>query len=221
MERFLFRFHVWLNEPIRPVARILLAFAVLPLALAFTEPLWNMHFAAPQYPEGLSLEIYAHTIESGNDGRDLDEINTLNHYIGMRKIDRGELSDLDWIPFAIGGLFILALRVAVIGEIRSLVDLAVLLSYFGVFSLGRFLFKLHSFGHNLDPQAPIRIDGFMPAIVGDKIVGNFTTSAYPGVGSYFLGAFAVAIFGLVIWHALIGWRSLRAGGTGGVRLAAT
>ncbi len=209
MEKFLARFHDWLNEPIRPFARVVLVLAVFPLALTFTQPLWNMHFLAPQYPEGLSLQIYAHTIESGNDGRDLREINTLNHYIGMRTIDRGELSDLDWMPFAIGGLFIFALRVAVIGEVRSLVDLVVMLSYFGVFSLSRFVFKLYSIGHNLDARAPIHIEGFMPAILGSKMVGNFATAAYPGLGTMSLGAFALAVVGLVLWHGLIGWRSAR------------
>jgi hypothetical protein len=179
---------------------VALALAVVPLALTATQPLWSIHMRAPQYPNGLSLDIYAHTIESGNEGRDLPEINVLNHYIGMRKIDRVELSDLDWIPFAIGALSLLALRVAAIGDVRSLIDLSVLLVYFSVFSLGRFAFKLYTYGHNLDPRAPVTVEPFTPAILGTKQIANFTTTSYPGWGTAFLGVFAVVVLGVTLWH---------------------
>ena len=200
------RFYDWLTQPIAPWSRVVLALAVLPLALTFTQPLWSIHMRAPQYPNGLSLEIYAHTIESGNEGRDLPEINVLNHYIGMRRIDRVELSDLDWIPFAIGALSLLALRVAAIGDVRSLIDLSVLLVYFSVFSLGRFAFKLYAYGHNLDPRAPVTVEPFTPAILGTKQIANFTTASYPGWGTALLGAFAVVVLGVTLWHMAIAMR---------------
>ena len=110
-------FHASLAEPLAGRTRLLVGLLVVPLALAFSAPLWSMDFEAPQYPEGLRLEIFAHTVTG-----DVNEINTLNHYIGMRRIDRAELSDLDWIPFGLGVLALLSLRVAAIGDLRALVD---------------------------------------------------------------------------------------------------
>src|SRR4051794_39973835 len=96
------RFYGFLSTPIFLRARILLALLVIPLALSFFFPLWQIRMSAPQYPEGLSMDIYAHTVVGGHDGVDIREINILNHYIGMKTINRVDLSDLDWIPFALG-----------------------------------------------------------------------------------------------------------------------
>ena len=189
-----------LSRPITPWARLLLVLAVVPLALSFTQPLWSIRMFAPQYPKGLELSIYAYTIEGGNEGRDLQEINTLNHYIGMRKLDKVEFSDLEWIPFAIGALALLALRVALIGDVRSLVDLAVLTSYFSAFSAARFVFKLYTYGHNLDPTAAIKMEPFMPAILGTKQIANFTTSSQLHAATFLIGAFATTVAVLTVWH---------------------
>ena len=117
------RFELFLNEPIRFGARILLAFMVLPLVLSFAQPLWRITLHAPQYPSGLHMDIYAYKLDGGHDGHDIEEINELNHYIGMHRIDRSAFQDLDWLPFAIGLLAFLALRTAVIGNVRTLIDL--------------------------------------------------------------------------------------------------
>jgi copper chaperone NosL len=200
MQTSLERFYAWLTTPIAPWSRLALALAVIPLALSLTQPLWSIFMQAPQYPNGLSLDIYAHTIESGNEGRDLSEINTLNHYIGMHKIDRAELSDLDWIPFAIGALSLLALRVAAIGDVRALLDLSVLLLYFSGFSIGRFAFKLYTSGHNLDPSAPVKLEPFTPAILGTKQIANFTTQSSPRGGTFLIGIFALIVVAVTVWH---------------------
>jgi hypothetical protein len=206
MRLFLDRFYQVLSRPLAPGARPLLALIVIPLGLAFTAPLWNIRMTAPQYPQGLELDIYAHTIDAGNQGRDLQEINTLNHYIGMRRIDRVELSDLDWIPFAIGALGLLTLRVAAIGDLRSLVDLLVLTGYFCLFSAGRFAFKLYTYGHNLDPQAPFKIPGFMPPLLGEKQIANFSTWSYPRAGSLWIALFLASLAALTLWQVLRDWR---------------
>lgn len=195
MRGHLQRFDELMPQPITLGARLILVLLVVPLALSFTMPLWNIHMVAPQYPGGLDLNLYAHTIEG-----DVSEINTLNHYIGMARIDRAALSDLDWIPFAIGGLVLFALRVAVLGNVRSLIDLSVLLSYFGVFSLGRFYYKMYVFGHNLDPRAPFYVDPFTPVVFGTQQIANFTTSSYPRGGTLLISIFALGVVALVVWH---------------------
>jgi hypothetical protein len=195
MNRIFEAFYRHLSRPLLLRSRILLALLVVPLGLSFTAPLWNIHMLAPQYPDGLDLDIYAHTVDG-----DVQEVNTLNHYIGMDRIDRASLSDLDWIPFAIGALIVLTLRVAVIGENRSLVDLVVLFVYFSAFSMGRFAYKLYVFGHNLDPRAPFTVEPFMPALLGTKQIANFTTTSMPQGGTLWVGVFAVGLLVVLAWN---------------------
>jgi hypothetical protein len=196
------RFYELLGRPIAFWSRWVLGLAAVPLALSFTQPLWSIQMFAPQYPKGLQLEIYAHTIEGGHDGLDLAEINTLNHYIGMKKLEKADFTDLEWIPFAIGALALLSLRIAAIGDVRSLVDLAVLTLYFGAFSAARFAFMLYTYGHNLDPRAPIRMEPFTPAILGTRQIANFATASYPRGASYLIACFASVVVGLTAWHLL-------------------
>ncbi len=207
MRRSLDKFYEFLDRPLFLSARLLLALLVIPLALSFTEPLWSIDMQAPQYPKGLSIDIYSYTLEGGRDGADLQEVNILNHYIGMRKLDRAELSDLDWIPFALGALGILALRVAAIGNVRALIDLLVATAYFSAFSMFRFVYKLYEYGHNLDPDAPMKVPGFTPAIFGTKQIANFTTSSLPSLGTIYIGIFATGVFALAIWHLWAGRRA--------------
>jgi copper chaperone NosL len=198
------QFYSFLDRPLFGWARIALVALVIPLALAFTQPLWRISLRAPQYPNGLWMEIYTHKVEGGNNGQHINEINTLNHYIGMHKIDRGELSDLDWIPFAIGLLILLGLRCAAIGNIRSLIDLAVLTGYVTLFAFGRFIYKLYVFGHNLDPTAPLKMEPFTPAVLGTKQIANFTTTSTPQLGSLLVGMFAVGVLAMLAWHLIVG-----------------
>lgn len=200
------RFYEFLQQPLYFRSRFALALLVVPLLLTFTAPLWSMYMSAPQYPDGLTLHIYAHTIEGGREGRDLKEVNILNHYIGMRQLDRAELSDLDWIPFAIGVLAVLALRVAVIGNVSALIDLLVIVGYFSVFSLARFGYMLYTYGHNLNPDAPFHIPGFTPPVIGSHTIANFTVASWPNLGTLYIGLFATGVAAIAIYHL---WRGRR------------
>ncbi|MCC7380776.1 MAG: hypothetical protein IT384_03045 [Deltaproteobacteria bacterium] len=202
--RMIDRFYEFLGSPLLLWSRVALIVVVIPLALSFWYPLWRIELSAPQYPSGLELEIYSHTLQGGNNGQHLQEINTLNHYIGMRHIDRAELSDLDWLPFALGALALYALRVAIVGTVRSLIDLTIMTVYAGGFGLARFAYKLWVFGHNLDPQAPFKVEPFMPAMLGTKQIANFTTTSLPQVGTFLVGAYTVGVLGITVWHLFYG-----------------
>jgi len=204
MRPALAKFYDFLDRPLFGWGRVALAVLVIPLALAFTAPLWKISMTAPQYPKGLSMEIYAHKLDGGHDGRDINEINTLNHYIGMHKIDRAELSELDWIPFALFALVLLTLRCAAIGNVRALVDLVVVAGFVATYSMGRFVYKLYVFGHNLDPKAPLKVDAFTPAIFGEKQIANFHTEAFPQLGSYYIAIFLAGLAAITVWHLLSG-----------------
>jgi copper chaperone NosL len=198
------RFYDFLDRPITMSARLALVVLVVPLLLSFREPLWRISLTAPQYPSGLTMEIYAHRLDGGHGGHDIKEINTLNHYIGMHAIDRADLSELDWMPFAIVALALLALRCAAIGNVRMLVDLAVITAFIASYSMGRFAYRLYVYGHNLDPTAPLTIDPFTPAIFGRKQIANFSTESYPQVGTVLLGAFIVGVAALTVYHLVAG-----------------
>lgn len=200
------RFYEFLGSPLQLWSRAALIVFVIPLVLSFWFPLWRIELEAPQYPNGLEMEIYSHTLEGGNNGQHLQEINTLNHYIGMRHIDRAELSDLDWLPFALGALALYALRVAIVGTVRSLIDLTIMTVYAGGFGLARFAYKLWVFGHNLDPQAPFKVEPFMPAMLGTKQIANFTTTSLPQLGTFLVGAYTVGVLGITAWHLFSGRR---------------
>lgn len=207
MKNAIAKFEAFLDQPIHNWSRIALALLVIPLALAFTEPLWRIRLEAPQYPRGLVLDIYAHTLEGGNGGQQLQEINNLNHYIGMHKIDRAELSDLDWLPFALGALALLTLRAAAIGNVRTLVDLSVLTTYVLLFSMGRFVYKMYVYGHNLAPDAPFKVEPFTPALFGTKQIANFTTHSYPMLGAILVGVFFGGVATITIGHLWSGRRA--------------
>jgi len=200
MKEPLDKFYAFLAEPLKMGARPVLALLVVPLVLSFTVPLWNITMKAPQYPDGLTLDIYLHKVEGGNEGHDIQEINTLNHYIGMAPLDREQLSDLDWLPFAIGFLAIIALRRAAIGTVRILIDLLVVSAYISLFALSRFVYKLYVLGHNLDPKAPMDVEPFTPAILGTKQIANFTVTSLPRTASFLIGAFVLGVAVVTVWH---------------------
>ncbi len=204
MSNALDAFYRFLDEPIFPWARVVLAVLTIFVGLSFTAPMWHINMKAPQYPQGLDLYIYSYKVDGGNDGNDVQEINVLNHYIGMAPLDRAALSDLDWIPFLFAAMIILALRTAVIGKVGSMLDLLVMTTYAGAFGFGRLYYKLYTFGHNLDPRAPVTVEPFMPVMLGKKQIANFLTEAGPGLGTWYVAIFATGLTLLLLIHLIVG-----------------
>lgn len=200
-------FYAFLDRPLFLGARLALVALVIPLGLAFTAPLWKISMVAPQYPSGLYMEIYAHKVDGGHNAHDITEINELNHYIGMKPIDRGALTDLDWIPFALGLLALLTLRCAAIGNVRTLIDLVVVAIYVSGFAFVRFIYRLWYFGHSLAPDAPIKLEPFTPAVIGKKQVANFAVESWPQAGTFWVTVFLAGIAAIALWHLIAGRRA--------------
>ena len=190
--------HGILDRPVNRTGRLLLLAAIVLLLLGGTLPLWRISLVAPQYAEGLTLDMYAYQIVAGNNGQDLAEINTLNHYIGMKPIAQADFLEMKVLPFAIGVFALLALRSVVIGRIVTLVDLSVLFLYFGVFSLGSFAYRLYTYGHHLDPRAPMKIAPFMPVVMGSQQIANFVQTSLPLAGTICMTAFLVLLIAALV-----------------------
>jgi hypothetical protein len=160
-----------------------------------------MSFTSNQYTDGLTLHIYSYQLEGGKTPNrdDLREINSLNHYIGMRPLLESDFSEFNWVPLVIGLLMVLALRALVIGKMSNLVDVFVIFSYFGLFSLWSFYHRLYTYGHNLSPEASIKVRPFTPPLFGVEQIANFSVSSLPDVGSYAFFTFAVLLLAAIYW----------------------
>lgn len=186
-------------------SRVLLIVAALLLVFVYFTPLWNLTMFAPQYPDGLRLDIYSYKLAGGNSGQDAREINLLNHYIGMKDLVTSDFTEFKWMPFVVGMFALLFLRAAVFGRMQYLIDAFVLYIYFGLFSIGSFAYKLYSYGHELAPTAAVRVAPFMPPMLGHRKIANFDIYSFPKPASYMLAASAVAL----ALSMLLAWRGRR------------
>ncbi len=55
----------------------------------FVFPMWNIRLGAPQYPEPLGIDIYVNGLQ-GESEFDIQNIDGLNHYIGMKTLPKPE-----------------------------------------------------------------------------------------------------------------------------------
>jgi hypothetical protein len=182
-------------------ARALTALAALLMVGGFVLPLWQIRLLAPQYPEGLGLRIHVNTVR-GMTENDLRNINSLNHYIGMKAIDPEAIPVLHVMPWVLGALVVGALIVALAGRRKLLA--AWLIAYATAALLGLFEFWRweYDYGHNLDMEhAIIKVPGmtYEPPIIGAKQLLNFTAISLPALGAVLLGvAFLLGAYALFL-----------------------
>jgi len=183
--------------------RCLVAVAAILIAIATLLPLWRISLVAPQYPEGLGMQITMRTIRGASEF-DLDNINHLNHYIGMRVIepaDMPELRYMSWIALAIAAA---GLGAAALGRRAALYAWTGLFGAAGVVGMSDFWWRTYTFGHTLDfEHAAIQIPGlaYQPPILGVKQIANFTAASWPAAGGILIG-FAAALTALAVWRSL-------------------
>lgn len=170
------------------VVRIVTAFAAAALVwLAADLPLWSMTMRAPQYRNGLRLEAYG----SGVAG-DLKELNILNHYIGMKPLDPKPELETKIFPIAIAGLIVLCLASPLNKWIRRAALTTAVAMPLGI--LADLQYWLYTYGHSLDPKAPIRLKPFTPLVLGTSTMGNFQSSAMISSGFLLIAAAALLLF---------------------------
>ena len=181
-------------------ARILLAVASLLLIGAFVLPLWAVYLQAPQYPEGLGMLIKVNTV-IGIKPNDLDNINNLNHYIGMKRIVPASIPELRLMPFVVGTLIVLGLGAAASGRRWAAKAWVGVFATVAVVGLADFYKWEYDYGHDLDVEnAIIKIPGmnYQPPLIGTKQLLNFRATSLPAAGGYVLiAALALGVLAIV------------------------
>ena len=176
-------------------SKIILVFASLLLILTFFFPLWYIDLEAPQYPEGIGLEIWLNKI-TGQKPNDLENINGLNHYIGMKEIVPDAIPELKIMPFILIGMILFGLVTGILGK-RTLVYIWIIL-FVVLAAVGLYDFYMweYDYGHNLNPQAAIKIPGmaYQPPLIGSKMLLNFNAISMPDISFFIL----VVVVGLAI-----------------------
>ena len=164
--------------------------------LTFVFPLWYIDLEAPQYPEGIGLEIWINQIV-GQNPHDLANINGLNHYIGMKEIEPESIPELKIMPYLMIFMMLFGLMAGILGK-RTLVYTWILL-FIIMAAIGMYDFYMweYDYGHNLNPKAAIKIPGmaYQPPLIGSKMLLNFNAVSMPDISFYIL--FSVVILAVI------------------------
>jgi nitrous oxidase accessory protein len=148
------------------------------LLVSILLPYWEMTLHAPQYPKGLRVHAYVNHLEG-----DVNEIDGLNHYIGMRRLDEAARLERAIAIQAVAVIICLVLGAILIhNRLAALLALPALLFPIG-FLVDLQLWLWH-FGQNLDPHAALSssVKPFVPPVLGVGRVGQFHTVSVPGSG---------------------------------------
>lgn len=168
---------------------IFLVAAALLIIISIFLPYWSLVLHAPQYPNGLVVHSYVNHLEG-----DVQEIDGLNHYIGMRPLNEAAQLERTISIYAITALGLLVLAAIFIhSPLAALLSLPALL--LPVVFLADLYYWLNNFGQNLDPNAALSnaVDPFTPTILGEGVIGQFRTVAYADFGLLMASAASVLI----------------------------
>jgi copper chaperone NosL len=169
------------NNAISAASKILLLVAGVALVVSIFVPLWRIDLDAPQYPEGLYLLIYTYKL-AGN----VDIINGLNHYIGMKTLHTEDFIEFTVLPYIIGFFAVATFLTAIIGKKKIVYALLTAFILFGILSMIDFWRWEYNYGHNLDPNAAIIVPGmaYQPPLIGFKQLLNFGAYSMPSYGGW-------------------------------------
>lgn len=174
-------------------SRILILILALSLIVVYIVPLWNISLEAPQYPEGLGMQIWLSKITG-----DLKTINGLNHYIGMKTIQPDSIQELKLMPYIIGFIIFIGLLVFLFNKKSLLLSWIILIIITGIIGMYDFWSWEFDYGHNLDPTAAIIVPGmnYQPPLIGSKQLLNFTATSMPDIGGMII--FAAGIIAILV-----------------------
>jgi copper chaperone NosL len=158
-------------------------------------PLWQIELQAPQYPEGLVLKMYPDKL-AGN----VDIINGLNHYIGMKTLHADNFIEFTVLPYIISFFALSCFVVGFLNKRKWLMVLLIAFIAFGIISMIDFYRWNYNYGHDLDPNAAIQVPGmsYQPPIIGYKQLLNFGAYSTPDIGGWiFIGVGLLLLFAVI------------------------
>lgn len=179
--------------------RLLLFVCGLALIPVMFVPLWRIDLVAPQYPEGLMLLIYPSKL-----GGNVDIINGLNHYIGMKTLHTEDFIEFTLLPYIIGFFALLFIVTAIVGKRKWMYFLFFLFVGFGLLAMYDFWRWEYNYGHNLNPDAAIIVPGmaYQPPLIGFKQLLNFGAYSMPDKGGWIF----VSVGVLLLVAVIMDWR---------------
>lgn len=177
----------------KKTSRILILILALSLTATYFVPLWNITLGAPQYPEGLGMQIWLNKITG-----DLNIINGLNHYIGMKTIQPDSIEELKLMPYIIGFIILFGIIVSIFNKKSLLLSWILIIVITGTVGMYDFWNWEYDYGHNLNPMAAIKVSGmnYQPPLIGSKQLLNFTATSLPDVGGFII--FAAGIIATLV-----------------------
>ncbi len=184
-------------------SQILMIIGALLLAALYMFPLWKITLLAPQYPEPLGLNIHITHLSDGVQYNDVKNIDLLNHYIGMQHLPTEEnvvakkvepFIEFTVFPIVVGIMIAFGLFAGFKGSPKLYLTWMVVMLLLGIAGLYDFYLWLSSYGHNLDPNAILKITdpetgelmGYQPPFLGYKKILNFEVYSYPALGAYLM-----------------------------------
>ncbi len=179
-------------------ASILMIIGPLLLLGLYVFPLWNIMLGAPQYPDPLGMNIHIDGIRGASEF-DIQNIDGLNHYIGMRHLPKPEdMWEFSTFPLVIGGMVALGVLIGLLGffgkvSYKWFLGWFILMSILGVLGMYDFNAWMVDYGTNLDPNAIMKLtnpDGtpmsYKPPLFGHAKMLNFDVTSLPHTGGYMM-----------------------------------
>jgi len=167
----------------------------LGLLAVLVTPIWRIDLQAPQYPEGLRMFIYANKLAG-----DVNIINGLNHYIGMKTLHTDDFFEFKLLPGLIVAFSVLFILAGIVAKKKWTYMLFFLFVAFGVLAMVDFWRWEYDYGHNLDPSAAIIVPGmaYQPPLIGFKQLLNFGAYSTPAIGGWIFVIVGALLLGCVI-----------------------
>ena len=182
---------------LKPITRIAIAMSALALISSYFVPLWQILMWAPQYPEGLEMKIWINTLSG-----DVRTISTLNHYIGMKTIEVSMFPEFNYMIYLVGAIIGIGLLASIFNKRFMLIAYLSAIVLAGIGALIDFYLWGYDYGHNLNPEAPIKIEGmtYQPPLIGTKVLLNFTAFSGPDIGGWIFIGVGLLLGGLVYYE---------------------
>jgi copper chaperone NosL len=110
--------------------------------------------------------------------------------------------EFGYIVYVIGFIIAFGLASAVVNRRFMLVSFLGLIMAAGFGALIDFYLWGYDYGHNLNPEAPIKIEGmsYQPPLIGTKQLLNFTAFSGPDIGGWIFIGIAALLFALLVYE---------------------